>query len=173
MDLSVISTMMEQLNTQIAATGLSLPSLSNVGIKMAIMFAIASVIMAGLIYLMHAVIFKKKLDFKKIVSMIGIIEVSFSVLLLAATILSFIHYVLGLIILILAIAFLLVHLHQGILVISTTTKTQTIYTIALCVGIAIIAFTLSLVTVLISSILALSLQTVSYTHLTLPTTSRV
>lgn len=33
MDLSVISTMMEQLNTQIAATGLSLPSLSNVGIK--------------------------------------------------------------------------------------------------------------------------------------------
>lgn len=161
MDLSVISTMMEQLNTQIAATGLSLPSLSNVGIKMAIMFAIASVIMAGLIYLMHAVIFKKKLDFKKIVSMIGIIEVSFSVLLLAATILSFIHYVLGLIILILAIAFLLVHLHQGILVISTTTKTQTIYTIALCVGIAIIAFTLSLVTVLISSILALSLQTTS------------
>lgn len=159
LDLSIISTMIDQFNAQIAVTGLSIPTTSSIGIKMTILFALASTIMAGIIYLMHVVIFKKKLNFKKIVSMIGIIETPFSVLLLVAMILSWIHYVLGIIVVLLAIAFLLVHLHQGILAISTTTKTQTIYTIALCVGLAVIAFTLSLVTVLVSTVLALSLQT--------------
>ena len=155
LDLSVISSMIEMLNTQLATTGISLPVIGSTGVKMAIMFALASVIMAGLIYLMHVVIFKKKLDFKKIITMIGVIEVSFSAFLLVATIASFIHYVLGIIITIFAIGFFLVQFHQGILAIALTNRTQTIYTIALCVGIAIIAFILAFVTVAVCIIVAL------------------
>ena len=89
--------------------------------------------------------------------MIGIVEIPFSVLLLAGMILSFIHYVLGFIVIIFAIIFFLVQFHQGILAISTTNKTQTIYTIALCVGIAIIAFILAFFVVILCAIIAFSI----------------
>ena len=163
LDMSIISAGIESLNAKIAAMGVSFPTLGSIGVKMAIFFALASVIMAGLIYLMNSIIFKKKLDFKKIITMIGIIEITFSVCLLVAIIASFIHYVLAFIIIIVAIAILLVHLHQGILVIATMTKTQTFYTIALCVGLAIIAFILAFVTTLMALILALAMQDVTNT----------
>ena len=76
--MSIISAGIESLNTKIAAMGVSFPTLGSIGVKMAIFFALASVIMAGLIYLMNSIIFKKKLDFKKIITMIGIIEITFS-----------------------------------------------------------------------------------------------
>ena len=160
LDLSVINTMIEQINALLVKQGItafSIPSFAGTGIKLILMFGIASVIMAGIIYLMHVVVFKRKLDFKQIIAMIGIVEIPFSVLLLAGMILSFIHYVLGFIVIIFAIIFFLVQFHQGILAISTTNKTQTIYTIALCVGIAIIAFILAFFVVILCAIIAFSI----------------
>ncbi len=157
LNLSMINNMINQINTLIAKEGItiiSIPTLEGTGIKLGLMFAVASFVIAGVIYVMHTVIFKKKLDFKKIITMIGIVEIPFSLFLLVSIILSFIHYALGIIFVILAFAYLLVQFHQGVLAITRIDKTKTVYTIAVCILLAIIAFILSFVIIIVCASLA-------------------
>lgn len=158
LDLSIANAGIVSINSRLARTGLILPTLSLIGIKMAILFALGSLMLAGIIYFIHAIIYKKKINFKKIMIMIGIIEIPFTIILLVAIITSFIHFVLALIILVIGISILMVHLHQGILLLSKMSKTQTIYTIAICIGLSIIAFLMAIATTLFISMIIMSLQ---------------
>lgn len=114
----------------------------NIGLKCGIGMGIVSLCMIGVLYLMHNEVYKKKINIKKIIVLIGITEVFLSVGYLLSMIVSFISLFLALVVFIAFIIIFFIYLYQGYLLLAKTKKSQTIYSYIAGMVIPVVAFSI-------------------------------
>ena len=112
---------------------------TNFGVKAAIGMAILTAITAGIIYLMANVVFKKKLDFKKIIPIVGLSETFLTIAAIVAIILSYVNVALALIVFSIIAMFSITTLHQIINETTDLDSNEVIYTTAAAITIPVLA----------------------------------
>lgn len=147
-----ITNLLESAKTQLATYGMNLSIDTNFGLKAGIAMGVISFVIVGIIYLMHSVVYKKQIDAKKIVSMVGVSEVFFSIGILITIIISFINSYLAMIVLLFFSLCFFIHIHQGIIEISSLDQNQLVYTITTALLIPVIAILALLGTMLLFNI---------------------
>ena len=139
-DLSVLTNSLNNLKNQLSSLGVVINFDTNFGLKAGIGMLIMSGIIIGLLYVMHKIIYKKNIDYKEIINIVGLSELVFTVGLIITFIISFISPLLALIILLLSSLMFCIHIHQGMIELGKINKDQTIYTIAVSLIIPVILF---------------------------------
>ena len=140
LNLDNITNSLSNASNQLTALGINLNINTNFGLTSGVLMLVMSIVIIGLLYLMHSVIFKKTINYKEIVSLVGISELFFTLGLLITFIISFISPLLALLILILIALYFIVNINQGIIEITSLNNNQIIYTIAVSIVIPVILF---------------------------------
>ena len=125
---------------------------SNQGLNAGIFMIIMSLIIIGGLYIMHTGIYKKAIDSKKIVGVVGISELFFSLGLIVTIIVSFISPIVALIVFLLVALCFCVHIHQGMLEISDISSDKIVYTVSVSLAIPVLAFLTTFATMLLIEI---------------------
>ena len=121
---------------------------TNFGVKAAIAMAIISAIVIGIIYLMANVVFKKELNVKKIIPIVGVSESFITIAALAGAVLSYINIPAALIVFLVVSIFSFTTLHQTLDETTNLDSNEIIYTTAAAIIVPIIAL------IIITSVLA-------------------
>lgn len=151
--------LIQQLTEELSTIGITISVDTNIWFKGALAMGIASVVMIGIMYLMHTQVFKKKLNIKKIVVMIGVCETFLSVGYLLTIISSYLNAILAVAIFAIFVLIFFVHVHQGYLQISKTEQDKSIYSYIAGILIPVIGFIVVLVIALIISVIILGFVT--------------
>lgn len=114
----------------------------NIGLKCGIGMGVVSLCMIGILYLMHNEVYKKKINVKKIMVLVGITEVFLSVGYLLSMVVSFISLFLALVVFIAFTIIFFVYLYQGYLLLAKTKKSQSIYSYIAGMVIPVVAFSI-------------------------------
>lgn len=128
----------QEINQTLTMLGINTQN-TNFGVKAAIGMAILTAITAGVIYLMANVVFKKKLDFKKIIPIVGLSETFLTIAAVAGIILAYVNVALALIAFAIIAIFSITTLHQVISEATDLTSDEVIYTTAAAITIPILA----------------------------------
>ncbi len=144
-DLSFVSSQLE-IFTKLFGLG---SITSNQGLNAGIFMIIMSFIIIGILYLMHTGIYKKAIDSKKIVGLVGISELFFTLGLIVTIIVSFISPIVALIVFLLVALCFCVHIHQGMLEVSDISSDKIVYTVSISLAIPVLAFLTTFATMLI------------------------
>lgn len=139
-DLSVLTSSLNSLKSQLSSLGVAISFDTNFGLKAGIGMLIMSGVITGLLYVMHKIVFKKNIDYKEIISIVGLSELVFTIGLVVTFIISFISPLLALIILLLSSLMFCVHIHQGMIELGKINKDQTTYTVAVSLIIPVVLF---------------------------------
>ncbi len=122
---------------------------TNFGMKAAIGMAVLSAIMVGIIYVMSNMVFKKPLDYKKIIATVGVSETFLTIAALGAIVLSYVNVAIALIFFTVVAMFSAVALYQGIAETTDLDSNEVIYTTGAAITIPVIAMVLVLIVIMV------------------------
>ena len=148
LNLSNITNSLNNASTQLTSLGINMNFNTDYGLTSGIFMFVMSIVIIGLLYVMHSVIFKKSINYKEIISLVGISELFFTVGLLITFILSFISPLLALLLLVIIAIYFVVNIHQGMIEISSLNNNKVIYSVAVSIAIPVILFLSIFVTML-------------------------
>lgn len=146
--LSNIQALIQAATSEISDLGIPININTNIGLTFGICMAVVSAIIIFVMYLMHTQVYKKKLNIKKIVVLVGICEAFLSAGFLLAIIGSFINYFVALIIFTIGILIFFIHLYQGYMQMTKTTKDQSMYSYICSIIISAVGFVIVFVLML-------------------------
>lgn len=152
MSMNSINTLLEATKTALSTYGMNFSIDTNFGLKAGIAMGVISFVIVGIEYLMHSIVYKKAIDAKRIISMVGISQVFYCIGLLITIVISFINSYLAMISLLFFSLCFFVHLHQGIIEISDLDQNQLVYTITATLLIPVIAIVAVLAIMLLLNI---------------------
>ena len=101
---------------------------------------------------MHTGVYKKAIDSKKIVGVVGISELFFTLGLIVTIIISFISPIVALIVFLLVALCFCAHIHQGMLEVSEMSSDKMVYTVSISLVIPVLAFLTTFATMLLIEI---------------------
>ncbi|MBQ8132370.1 MAG: zinc ribbon domain-containing protein [Bacilli bacterium] len=135
---------------------------TNFGLKAGIAMAVLSAIMVGVIYVMGNMVFKKTMDYKKIIATVGVSETFLTIAALGAIVLSYVNVAIALIFFLVVAMFSVVTLYQSIGETTDLESNEIIYTTGAAITIPVIAITIVL---LVMMVLYVGMAaTVTYVH---------
>ncbi len=127
--------------TTLAKYGINL-KIGNLGLKFGIAMFVMSAIMVGIVFVMTNYVYKKKLDIKDCVAVIGTCEIFLTIGIVIAFVISYLSLLLsGLVMLLFTLAFF-IHIQVALTQVSELTKTQVIYTVFATIFIPFIALSI-------------------------------
>ncbi len=126
------------LLTSLAQYGIKI-SLSNIGIKCGIGMAVMSALIAGIIFVMNNYVYKKKIDIKDCVGIVGVCEIFLTIGYIITFIVSYISIMLSIFLMLLFTLVFFIHIHLGLISISQLSKNQIVYTVLASIFIPFIA----------------------------------
>ena len=148
LNLSSITNSIGSIANQLSSFGVNINVNTNYGLNSGIFCFAMSVLIVVVLYVMHSVVFKEEINYKDIISLVGISEMFFTVGLLITLVISFISPLLALFILVIFAFCFFVHIHEGMIEIGNTNNNQTVYTVAASIAIPVILFLAIFVTML-------------------------
>ena len=148
-DLNAISNFINNVTNNLSSLGLNTSFNTNYGLNSGIFCLAMSILIIVLLYIMHSLVFKKKINYKNIISLVGISEMVFTVGLFITLFVSFISPLLALFILAVFTIIFFIHIHIGMIEIGDVDNNKIIYTISISIAIPVILF-LSIFTTMFS-----------------------
>jgi len=152
LDLSSVQTIINQTVSTLNNYGLNIKINTNFWLSGTIAMVIVSALIVGIIYLMHTQVYKKKINIKKVVVLVGNCELLLSVGFLLTIIGSYINLFIALIFLAASSIMFYIELHQGYMLITKTNKDQSFYIYLLSVVVPIVGFIIIMLVATIASV---------------------
>ncbi len=118
---------------------------TNFFLKGTLGMAIVSALLIGVMYLVHTQAFKKRIDIKRVVTLVGVAETVLTVGFLLTIVGSYLHVAIALIIFLFGTVMFFTNLHQGYMEISNLNEDKSILTYIISIIIPTIAFVIVLV----------------------------
>ena len=153
LNLGNIQTFIQTATQEISKLGVPIKINTNIGLSFGICMALVSVITIVIMYIMHTQVFKKKMNIKKIVVLVGICEVFLTIGYLISIVGSYLNIFLGILIFTFFAIIFFVHLHQGYMKLSKTTKDQSVYTSILGLFVPVVGYVITFTLMLVLSII--------------------
>lgn len=154
LNLKLVSTAIDAIKMELGPIGASSININtHVGLTAGFVTLALPFVVAGIIWFINSVIFKKNISFKKIIAMIGVCEIFYSVCLLGILIFSLISVGFAAFILLCASLVFFTYLHQGIVEISDVNNDKLIYTITFSIVIPVMAIVSVIVLVYFGNIM--------------------
>lgn len=138
--LKTIQQFFATITESLAELGITISVDTNFWLKGTLGMAIVSAVLIGVMYLVHTQVFKKKIDMKKIVTLVGVAETTLTIGFLLTIIGSYLHVVIAIIIFLFTTIMFFTNLHQGYMEISNLDDDKTILTYMISIIIPAIAF---------------------------------
>ena len=142
-----INNALAELQPYLQMFGISIDT--NFGVKAAIAMAVLSAIMVGVIYAMGKMVFKKDMDYKKIIATVGVSETFLTIGALGAIVLSYVNVGIALLFILVLAMFSITALHQSIAETTELSSDEVIYTTAAAITIPVIAVMLVMIVMLV------------------------
>ncbi len=129
------------VNTAVSALakyGINL-KIGNLGLKFGIAMFVVSALMVGIVFVMTNYVYKKKLDIKDCVAIIGVCEIFLTVGIVIAFVVSYLSILLSSLLMLLFTLAFFIHIQVALTQVAELTKTQVIYTVFATIFIPFIA----------------------------------
>lgn len=122
---------------------------TNFGMKAGIAMAVLSAIMVAIIYVMGNMVFKKTMDYKKIIATVGVSETFLTIAALGAIVLSYVNVAIALLFFIVVAMFSVVTLYQSIGETTDLDSNEVIYTTGAAITIPVIAIAIVFMVIMV------------------------